>query len=598
MKTLLDAAMLLRKSFKKCKKWEFIGPLENVSDENIPMELYSFFRWVIQGPNNLLSAEKKSSEVHKRAMSLTQITVSMCLTERQVSNKKSGVVRLATEMPQLLAIGLAVHQAVRSKELISLLRGFGMSVDYNRVLRVETQIEASVLKRIEQNDGVYLPPDIVVGRHVFFAVDNVDFCEDTPDGKRTFHGTATAIYQRTNAQDQVPDIAVDPKIQSCSIKDLPESITELLECQAPPSKPFTPVYREFHLFSGQELPSRVRTQDYTWLLGRSLSRVPADTTEETIEHADDTSNDSSEGIVPVWSAYNSMLNEPMPVARVGTLLLIAAPAHEWQTLLTVLMQAQNISVKVVGPTRKTVVSLDMGLYHPAKMLQMARQDLRNIILRPGELHIVMADLRTIGAFIDNSGLDMCWLKSELYGPATVKQILEGGHVKRAETAHMVTLQALFTLYQEALFQDNSDVHRSLEKLVNQLNDACSNGSKELVKEAHGKLEEAVESLKIIEKMEEFDARQEKKPLFKVFRHYMRMVMEMMTFVRALRTGDWALHLEALQAFTKYYFAHDMLNYARMIPAYLAEMAKLKETDPEIYEEFQQGNWVVKKNSSV
>ena len=117
-----------------------------------------------------------------------------------------------------------------------------MSVDYNRVLRVETQIEASVLKRIEQNDGVYLPPDIVVRHHVFFAVDNVDFCEDTPDGKRTFHGTAMAIYQRTNAQDQVPDIAVDPKIQSRSIKDLPESITELLECPAPPSKLFTPVY--------------------------------------------------------------------------------------------------------------------------------------------------------------------------------------------------------------------------------------------------------------------------------------------------------------------------------------------------------------------
>ena len=36
MKTLLDAAMLLRKFIKK---WEFIGSLENVSDENIPMEL-------------------------------------------------------------------------------------------------------------------------------------------------------------------------------------------------------------------------------------------------------------------------------------------------------------------------------------------------------------------------------------------------------------------------------------------------------------------------------------------------------------------------------------------------------------------------------
>ena len=43
---------------------------------------------------------------------------------------------------------------------------------------------------------------------------------------------------------------------------------------------------------------------------------------------------------------------------------------EWNTLLTVLMQTQAINTKVVGPDRKTVISLDMGLYQPAKKLQM------------------------------------------------------------------------------------------------------------------------------------------------------------------------------------------------------------------------------------
>ena len=74
-----------------------------------------------------------------------------------------------------------------------------MSVDYNRNLRVEAQIEGSVLKRMQLNDDLYIPPDLVLGRDVFFAVDNVGFAEDTPDGKNTFHGTAMAIYQR---QDQ------------------------------------------------------------------------------------------------------------------------------------------------------------------------------------------------------------------------------------------------------------------------------------------------------------------------------------------------------------------------------------------------------------
>lgn len=76
MKTLFDAAVVLRKAIRKCKKWKFTGSLENISDQNLPMELYSFFRWVIQGPSNSLSVETKSNEVHKRAMSLTQSTVS------------------------------------------------------------------------------------------------------------------------------------------------------------------------------------------------------------------------------------------------------------------------------------------------------------------------------------------------------------------------------------------------------------------------------------------------------------------------------------------------------------------------------------------
>ncbi|KAL9976959.1 hypothetical protein ACROYT_G014308 [Oculina patagonica] len=152
----------------------------------------------------------------------------------------------------------------------------------------------------------------------------------------------------------------------------------------------------------------------------------------------------------------------MPVTRVGAPPLIAAPAHEWNTLLTVLKQAQAINVKVVGQQRKTIISLDMGLYMPAKKLQMARDDLSNIILCQGELRIVMAQLKTIGAYIENSGIDMAWKESDIYGPSTVKQILEGNHVKQAETAHLVTLQSLFIVYQEILHVFDTASHGATE----------------------------------------------------------------------------------------------------------------------------------------
>ena len=165
MKTLFHVAALIRKSIRKCKRWVLTGALNNITDGNVPMELFSLFRWAIQGPFVLLSSEKKSSEVHvhKRAKSLTQNTVTMCLSDCQVKRKKSETTRMTAEMPRQLATGLAVHQAVRSKELIRLHHRFGMSVDYNQVLRVESQIESNVLQRMEQNDSVYLRPDIVKG---------------------------------------------------------------------------------------------------------------------------------------------------------------------------------------------------------------------------------------------------------------------------------------------------------------------------------------------------------------------------------------------------------------------------------------------------
>ena len=106
---------------------------------------------------------------------------------------------------------------------------------------------------------------------------------------------------------------------------------------------------------------------------------------------------------------------------------------------------------------------------------MARDDLSNIILRPGELHIVMAQLKAIGAYIENSGIDMAWVESDLYGPSTVKQILDGNHVKRAEAAHLVTLQFIFTLYQEAFLSQEGQSKASLLRLAKQLEEACSSG---------------------------------------------------------------------------------------------------------------------------
>ena len=119
-----------------------------------------------------------------------------------------------------------------------------------------------------------------------------------------------------------------------------------------------------------------------------------------------------------------------------------------------------------------------------------------------------------------------------------------------------------------------------------------------IQEAYSVLYTTVEALRVKEKMEAFDAKNATKPLYKVMCQYMQMVVEMLAFIKSVRTGNWKLHLAALQAVTKYFFAHERLVYVRMIPLYLADVENLQRAFPEIYKEFCQGNWVVNKNPEV
>ena len=152
------------------------------------------------------------------------------------------------------------------------------------------------------------------------------------------------------------------------------------------------------------------------------------------------------------------------------------------------------------------------------------------------------------------------------------EILDGKHVRRGEKAHMKTLQSLFSLYQEAFFKQEAELYHNLQRLAQELGDACKDGAKAPVEKAHEDMVNTIISFSVLEKMSIFDAVHGNDPMFQVIRHYMRMVMEMMAFIRAVRIGDWKQHLSTLEMFTKYFFSHDRINYSRMIPVYFAEMA--------------------------
>ena len=69
---------------------------------------------------------------------------------------------------------------------------------------------------------------------MFFAIDNTDFSEDTADGKRTPHGTITAVYQKADA----PGEPISPPLHISDAQNLTVAshYTAILPCDKPRHK--------------------------------------------------------------------------------------------------------------------------------------------------------------------------------------------------------------------------------------------------------------------------------------------------------------------------------------------------------------------------
>ena len=111
---------------------------------------------------------------------------------------------------------------------------------------------------------------------------------------------------------------------------------------------------------------------------------------------------------------------------------------------------------------------------------------------------------------------------------------------------------------------------------------------------HDVLVNAIRQNNLMKKLEEFDL-QTPLPIFKAMRSYMDSALTLLLFILATREGLWNLHLAALEKLCALFFSRDRLKYAQMVPSYIAQMHSLRESDPEIWHEFSQGNFCVNKS---
>ena len=69
--------------------------------------------------------------------------------------------------------------------------------------------------------------------------------------------------------------------------------------------------------------------------------------------------------IPCWAGYKSLVSPGQSLTRVGALPLLPEFAHEWPTMLTVMLQASQLKKLGVGQDHPTVITFDMALYDKA-----------------------------------------------------------------------------------------------------------------------------------------------------------------------------------------------------------------------------------------
>ena len=143
LKTIFDASQILCKAVSSNiveKPWNFNGSLSDTDlSTTYPDELRHFLSWVILGPTSNLDEDKTFDRTvfDKKIHSTAQSVMFAFKTKRQISRESKssleGNKRHVNEWPMQLAVGLSVHQATRSRSMLEILNGFGVSVDYKRI---------------------------------------------------------------------------------------------------------------------------------------------------------------------------------------------------------------------------------------------------------------------------------------------------------------------------------------------------------------------------------------------------------------------------------------------------------------------------------
>ena len=191
MGILRQAAEILRRrtlTYKKDHPVIFKGHFQTEGSD-VPDTLFFFYKWLLAGNRKL--GDKIDTHVASLANTMSQNVLFNIKPDRQTTyNLSRNDIRPShkyTPMHQI-CLGLSLCHSARDNIVLNMLSATncGYFISPRQCLRWERSIANAVIKNIDLNNGIYIPPGMVKDVIPIFHLDNIviDWLESTPDGKK------------------------------------------------------------------------------------------------------------------------------------------------------------------------------------------------------------------------------------------------------------------------------------------------------------------------------------------------------------------------------------------------------------------------------
>ena len=414
----------------------FNGSFEEMCQEkSVPNLLLALVNMVLEGPSIKDQIRELSTPA---ALSIAQVLKYNSVKHMRTQADTSSSVRHTTaqETPLSIYIGLMPHAQTRKRELVDRLFNLGLSISYDRVLRLSAEMGNSECQHFHM-EQVVCPPIMQGSEFTTAAVDNIDHNPSATTAKDSLHGTGISLVQHPTFADEGVDrgiVIIGGNTGSKTVHQLPHLYTDVppvtssVKQSAVPTTDMTSLKRnDFTKHSEKE---------YRWL----------ENTRQVIEkNADRNSENTS------WAAYHARNQEcgSRIITPTALLPLFQESAH---TMIRHSMDVVRSAVEHLNAGQTPVLTFDQPLYALAKQIQWKwpeKYGEDKFVLMLGGLHIEMAALKTIGDWLQGSGWAQALVQADIATVGTADSLHRATHVMRTRKAHQITAAALYILQHHA-----------------------------------------------------------------------------------------------------------------------------------------------------